>query len=436
MGVRVTFYQNWAYSGQMGYEVIRQHPEFALYNPNGQFADDPIYGGYPNPMDLAGPAEIGPKRKAKPYLDRKPSSWGHGVTNLANEDAVVYWAESIRDYAKLMHFDGVYLDGNAGVFSGYGYEGYPNVPSGKPEDYARLNGRSHRLFSEVLKKDNPNRGIWYNWGFRNAGGETARGSTSYLGTGTGHGGDTREDSIKAATAWKNVGILAETGNVLYGRQDWVASPVEFLNYLLEQRDFAAQEWGANTMIGYSHTPTDYSNPKPGPTRWFWATVNYHMAQILATQIHDISVYIPSYRPATQLRTRYSRFIWAPDVKAVPDAEKRVSVKSPEEIGWKRFVYQCKTEKGFDLILHLVRRPPYEKWDVNWMDDPPPLAGVTAAVTLDRGKLEKVVALRAYDYDEEEQPTMNTVMAAVTGNQAVFTVPPFRYHSMIVVRVKE
>jgi hypothetical protein len=71
-----------------------------------------------------------------------------------------------------------------------------------------------------------------------------------------------------------------------------------------------------------------------------------------------------------------------------------------------------------------------------MDDPPPLAGVTAAVTLDRGKLEKVVALRAYDYDEEEQPTMNTVMAAVTGNQAVFTVPPFRYHSMIVVRVKE
>jgi len=59
-GVMSTFYQTRAFCGQMGYEVMRRHPEFVLYDGNGQFGVDPIYGGHPNPMELASPLEVGP----------------------------------------------------------------------------------------------------------------------------------------------------------------------------------------------------------------------------------------------------------------------------------------------------------------------------------------------------------------------------------------
>ena len=42
LGIMTTLYQNNAYSGQMGYELIRQHPEFALYDANSQLAVDPV----------------------------------------------------------------------------------------------------------------------------------------------------------------------------------------------------------------------------------------------------------------------------------------------------------------------------------------------------------------------------------------------------------
>ncbi|MDD5704467.1 MAG: hypothetical protein PHR35_00965, partial [Kiritimatiellae bacterium] len=79
-GVNSTIYQNASYSGQMGYDVIRRHPEFALYDANGQWATDPFYGGVPNPMEIASPIEIGASRVVrKPYLDRKITPWGHGI---------------------------------------------------------------------------------------------------------------------------------------------------------------------------------------------------------------------------------------------------------------------------------------------------------------------------------------------------------------------
>jgi len=439
LGVNHSFYQTFAFCGQMGYEEMRKHPEYVLYDENGQFAVDPIYGGYPNPMELASPIEIGPKRKEmkiKPYLDRKYTPWQHTAANLAYENALIYQTNCIKAYAKEHNFTGVYIDGNMGVLKGFAYDGTPNVPSGKLEDFARLGARNHRIFSETLKKENPNFGTWFNWGY--PGIEWALGVrlTSVVGSGTDFKGDLGDENIRAATGWKNVMILHETGSFLRQKEGSHSTPEGFLKNMIAQRDFAVQKWGANTIIGYSFFDIDYNKPEPGPTKWAWPTVNYYMAQLIATQIHHAGGFLPSYRPALQFTTRYSRFIWAPDIKVVKDEEKIVQVSSPEEIWWKRLVYKRKRNDGYDLIVHLVRIPPTERWDTNWADEPEPLSGVKITVDTGGGKIRKVLAARPYHFEEEQQVVEKVLDARLQGLRATVEVPPFRYHTMVVFRIAE
>jgi hypothetical protein len=111
---------------------------------------------------------------------------------------------------------------------------------------------------------------------------------------------------------------------------------------------------------------------PGPNRWGWPTLNYFGAQLLATQHHFAGGFVPSMRPWIQFQTRYSRYVWAPDVKVVAAPQKALQVLSPEEVRWKRFVYRLATDQGYELIIHLVRIPPTSKWDVDWLEEPQPL----------------------------------------------------------------
>jgi len=432
LGQRITFYQHRGFCGQAGYEIIREHPEFALYDSSGQFAIDPVYGGYPSPMEIASPMEVGPNRRVtKPYLDRRVTYWQHGFADLAREDAMVFMAEGIKEYAKFFNLDGVYIDGNLGVIRGYGYDGKLNVPSDRPEDYAELNARNHYIFSKILKQDNPNFGTWYNssvesMGF--GGGHELRGAGLEWDT-------TGDASIRAAAGWKNVNFLMEIPpNLNPGSPSELSSPVNYLELLCKNRDYLAQKYRANVIVGYffPKIPAD----TPGINKWSWATINYLGSQFLATQHHFGTQFYPSWRPIMQFLERYSCLIWAPYVEIVPDAEKIIKLESPEELWWKRLVYQRKTDKGYDLIIHLLRKPPYEKWDVDWIDEPIPLENVIISANIDDGNLQKVVTLRPYYYEEDQQPVEKIIKAVVREGVAVVHVPPFRYHTMIVMRVEK
>jgi hypothetical protein len=437
LGISSTFYQTFSYAGQMGYEVLRQHPEFALYDANGQFAVDPIYGGYPNPFELASPVEIGPQRKvSKPYLDRRISSWQHGVMNYAREEVVRYMAECIREYAAFLNCDGVYVDGNVGVYRGYGADGRRNVPSGKYEDYVDLNARNHRLFSEILKQDNPNFGTWFNW---TAGASVyygSQGHINYHGTG-GSEFDPRDDAIRAAAGWQNVMLLDETPRQFTGDDADYCYPDRHLRNLCDNRDYLVQRIGANLIQGYigNFSGIEQESP-PGPDRWGWAATNYLGAQHLATQYHVVSWFLPSWRPTLQFMTRYSRFLWARDIRVVPNAEKRVSVTGTDQVWWQRLVYRRDTADGYDLIVHLVRIPPFGKWDLKWLEEPKPLDRVRLTVSTGPATLRDVQAMRPYYFDEPQQPVQRRVEAAGDGGLVEFTVPEFRYHTMVVLRFGE
>ena len=169
--------------------------------------------------------------------------------------------------------------------------------------------------------------------------------------------------------------------------------------------------------------------------WGWETVNYFGAQLIATQHHVASWFVPSWRPTLQFKTRYSRFIWAPDIKVVPEAEKVVSVTGAgaDQVWWQRLVYRRDTADGHELIVHLVRIPPFEKWDLKWLDEPKPLDSVRLTVSLDAGTLHDVQAMRPYYFDEPQQPVQRTVEASVNDGRVEITVPEFRYHTMVVFR---
>ena len=431
-GIANSFYVISSFDSQMGYEQVRQHPEFILYDANGQPAHDPIYGGYPNPMELASPIEVGPKRKKmklKPYLDREITPWQHVNMNMANEDAVRWAIERIRVYANEWGFEGVYWDGCLGVWSGYNHKGEKNVRSGKYEDYVALGDRNHRLFNQILKRDNPNFGTWLNWGLEGATGEFAKrhGITIWLGSGV--KGDPLDDNVRAATDARNVMLLDEHSG--FAGHEYA----KLLSDRLRSRDHYVQKYKSNHIIGYANVGVNIQ--EPGPSKWGWPAWNHVLSQLIATQSHLASSFVPSQRPGFQFMTRYSRFIWARDIKAIPPdaAQKLIAVKSAEELWWKRLVYERETKKGRDIIVHLVRIPPTKTVDYAWADEPTLLQGATATIDTTEAGLVTVQACRPYHYEEPQMVVQSEVLATQTDGKATIEVPPFRYHTMLVIRLR-
>ena len=158
--------------------------------------------------------------------------------------------------------------------------------------------------------------------------------------------DPRDDNIRAATDAKNVMLLDEHQN--FTGDDYR----NLLRNRLRSRDLYVQKYGASHIIGYASSAVDVQ--EPGATKWGWPAWNHVMSQLIATQSHLASFFVPSQRPGIQFMTRYSRFIWARDIRAVPPqiAGQDVQVKSGEELWWKRLVYQRKTAAGRDVICLL------------------------------------------------------------------------------------
>ena len=429
-GILSTFYVIGAFDGQMGYEQARQHPEFLLYDPNGQPAVDTLYGGYPNPMELASPLEVGPKRKEmkiKPYLDREIHPWQHVNMNMARKDAVLYAINRIKAYAKSWGFGGVYWDGCLGVWAGFDFEGKRNVPSGKYEDYVDLNARNHRFWNQILKADDPYFGTWLNWGLEGATGDFAKRHGITIWRGTGVEDDPRDDNIRAATDAKNVMLLDEHQN--FTGEEYR----KLLRDRLRSRDHYVQKYGASHIIGYANVGVDLQ--EPGATKWGWPAWNHVMSLLIATQSHLASSFVPSQRPGMQFMTRYSRFIWARDIRAVPAqiAEQDIQVKSGEELWWKRLVYQRKTAAGRDVIIHLLRIPPTPTVDYAWADAPALFKGVQVTMNAPGERLQTAQACRAYHYEEPQQVVQQEMGVTTSGPEVTVSVPPFRYHTMLVLR---
>jgi hypothetical protein len=83
----------------------------------------------------------------------------------------------------------------------------------------------------------------------------------------------------------------------------------------------------------------------------------------------------------------------------------------------------------------VRIPPTKMWDLTYTVEPKPLSRVVLNVKIGKGELQNVQAMRPYYYEEPQQPVQVRAASKLVNGQVKVAVPPFRYHTMIVMRVK-
>jgi hypothetical protein len=118
---------------------------------------------------------------------------------------------------------------------------------------------------------------------------------------------------------------------------------------------------------------------------------------------------------------------------VETVNRTLTLKSPENLWWQPLVYRRDTATGYDLIVHLVRIPPTEKWDVDWVDEPAPLTGLQLTADVGAAKLESALACRPYQFEEPQQTVEQTLTPDARAGKVTVAVPPFRYHTMVVFR---
>ena len=448
LGHILSFYQAKAFAAQQGIEEVRKHPEYILYDENGQPARDFYYGGIPDPFEIASPVEVNKKRRAKlldgkKFLDVKISAWHHYIPDFMNPDCIEYATKCIRDYQKATGLDVVYLDNTPTITVGYTYQGKQNIAGMTPTQIANANAEITKAWNGGLRKDNPDAGSWCN-GVSPASCRWQRGNGRWVNT-AGMGIDTPEfkdpndNYIKAMTSFYNVALLTEIQHVFVPSSNIAErAPDAWLDRLLEHRDYLVQKYKSNVVYGYIGTP--YKGPNPMPRETFWPTTHYFLALTAATQHHHI-IYteaLPARDAFDQFMTRYSALLWDRDLiaKSAADAEKTIHVACKEKLLWKNFVYTRKKNGKDAVIMHLVRPYPLQKWDLDWKIPATILKDVKVTMTIPAGKKPVLAkAMRPNLPEENDQIVEHILPFEVKGNKLTVKVPAFSYYTMLVMEYK-
>ncbi|MBI3922356.1 MAG: hypothetical protein HY318_13125 [Armatimonadetes bacterium] len=416
LGLKCYNYRNPSFCGQAGYEIARRHPEWVLREKQGRFATDAVYGGVPSPLQIASPIEIDPTIVGKD--SRKITSWHHGSIDFFDPEAVRYGAEDELKSIDMFGWDGIFFDGRWAVWPGY--KDYAGQPNDHGQNRNKLNLRNQKLFNDIVREKHPNYSIWYNWG----GHANPELEAVFHAT---------EEEFAFDVKQRNAGILLEATGHLNPLGPMTLWRYDYDMYLKE-RDTVMQRYGVPVMTGWlwRAMPGD----QPGPSRWAWVATNHLGALLIATQTHEEIYSMASFRPTAQFQTRYSSLLWARDVKVLPKAEMAVSVKSPRPLWWKEVVYTRKTAEGTDYIIHLIHVPESETILYDNPTDPPMVQQVQVTIKLPpTAKPVQAWAMRPYDFGEPQRPVEKEIPVTVKAGVISVTVPDFRYHSMVVVRVK-
>lgn len=448
MGHILSFYQAKAFAAQQGIEEVRKHPEYILYDENGQPARDFYYGGVPDPFEIASPIEINKERRKKlldgrKFLDVRISGWHHYIPDFMNKDCIEYATKCIRDYQKATGFDVVYLDNTPTITVGYTWQGKQNIAGMTPVQIANANAEITKAWNSGLRKENPDAGSWCN-GVSPASCRWQRGNGRWVNT-AGMGIDTPEfkdpndNYIKAMTSFYNIALLAEIQHVFVPSSNLAErNPDAWLNRLLEHRDYLVQKYKSTVVYGYIATP--YKGPKPMPRNAYWPTTHYFLALTAATQHHHIiySHAMPARDAFDQFMTRYSALLWSKDiiVKPAKAAEKMISVASKEKLLWKDFVYTRKQDNKEAVIMHLVRPYPLKKWDLEWNIPATILKDVKVTMTIPAGKKPVFAkAMRPNLPEEKDQIVEHILPMTVNGNKVTVSIPAFSYYTMLAMEYK-
>ena len=404
-GVHHTRYTIGNMEGPYGFEVARRHPEFLLRTDRGQ----PV-GHYDGAkVDPVWISEIGNGRQC---------TWTYLKPDFSRDDAVE-WA--VRDLAAGIDGfgeDGIYWDGQ--YLSGLGYDSTGRLTS-DPKDKAKRRARYLRtinLWYDLIIKDHPERFVWMN--------------------------------VNGASAKNRIDPPIQTRSGTLLEFQWAFTQLGshacstyrgMLDEMRLTRDSRYLPFADGTtpskvyFVGYLF-PAYQSRPKddPGQYREVW-TMSQHVMSLLASMLAHPFAGGPQMRNFKQMMMRYSQFYWHEDVEVVRDGYKRFLCDSEREIWYDDMIYRRETKDFTDYCIHLVNVPESERCRENVIVDPPAVDDAVVSTKLFGAEGAKAWAIQPYAYlDPVLEPRQVSVPVKSANGETVIEVPPFRYYTLLVIRV--
>jgi len=417
LGVRAGAYTLGNTGGAAGYELARQHPEWFLRDKRGAFH---TCNRAVSPIELSYPP------------DQRPSAWYALAPDFGNPEVVQYGADEVVRAIRMFGWDAMFFDVAPYGMIHYGINNthQPNVEMytwdgrlwHRGRDPDAMSAKSARRTREIIRKSCPHAVLWYN-------GADPRSAGRYL-------------QNRAALDDPYCGSLSELQGVqlLDPRGPWHYWRGLFESYVSYRNAFASEPKLADTVLntGYLYNTGFHkimSKEEFVASRDTWTVANHIGAVFLATRFHPCLLSTSAWRPSLQFMTRYSALLWAKDVKLVRKPWKTIAVESNREVWWEECVYARETDRWRDTLIHMLNSPEQETVDPKASRDPALAKFVDIEMQLagDPAKAQ-VWALRPYDYDSPlREPVQVRLEPEVQGATLVIQVPPFHYHSLVVVR---
>jgi hypothetical protein len=398
--------------GPACYELARKHPEWFLRDNRGAFH---LCKRQVSPVELAYPA------------DKRPSAWYLLAPDFGNPEVVKYSADEIVRAIKMFDWDSVFFD-----VAPYGMIHYPvNMYSfkkntmytwdGKPlhrgKDPDALSAKILRRVRKIIRKSYPDVVLWYN------------------GTSPKH--TFKRKQVYACLEDSQTAALCELqGSQLVNPKSTWNNWRSLYEKLVSDRDtYMKKPKLVNTILA-----TGYLYNKSFPkifksSRELWTMTKHLGSMLIATRYHPCLLTTGSWRPSTQFMTRYSAFLWEKDIKLMKKPWKKITVDSNREVWWEELVYTREKDSFIDTIIHIINSPEKENIDQAVKNDPPAARYVKIKMkTSGNNKAVKVWAVSSYNYnDKVREPKQILLKHKIIDNKIIVKVPPFVYHTMIVIR---
>ena len=416
-GFKATMYSDKSMTGPVGFEIGRRHPEWVARTETGAFAE---YGyASPSPVELAKP------------ITTKMSGWFGLLPDLYNAEALRFGDEALVKSIREFGWDGIFWDGCGYVVGPwYSYKG-DAMPNG--QDAEEVSANNIRKTHEAIWKEFPEAFLWYN-------GANPADVGSFYPSGNGGG---RKGKMQMVADPRNGSLKELQYPQVIDPRSAAHSWRSLFDIYLDSRDSVRKrKWdkpllGDNLHTGYLFPCSRYDTTQEEAmkTREDWTWTNHAISLIAAAQLH-FGGGGTAFRPMLQLMTRYSEFFWDEKIRMVGKAYKRFELDSLREVWWEDAVYERETAAGQDVIFNLVNSPDSEKAHPKLYADPRPADDVEITfLDVKDAKGVKAWAVRPYDYESTElAPVQVELKPELIDGNLVLTVPPFRYFSLVVVRI--
>jgi len=337
-GVKVTTYGYGVAGGPPAYEFARKHPEWVCYEPP---SDRGLQGRLWQAVFNTRWFEDWPHLTPDDYYH----VWPRIQFNFAHPEVLEVAIRELKGSIEMFGWDGVRFDSHAY----YVWARRPDL-SGKivPSEEADLDELSAANVLRTKREvhaDYPHFDFGYNWG------------PIYARRGARHP--------------KNYAACLSDGGMRLNEQVIMAAQPDRPGHVWQEyADIYAKDASHAIKLGGHYWVMQLR-------RGGRMDVLYQAVLSLAARCHlyNSGLGPTAFGNLARFATRYSYYLWDPELEPVEEPHKLFSVEAERAPIWRPFVYRRKTPKGMEIVMHLVNRPPFEAIGENGDDQVPPVSHV-------------------------------------------------------------